>query len=92
MPATHHIISVRWVSLEGLSCEELLQRFTDKQRRRIYSKRVLGLDACGNPLESLEGLGAYSQLTSLSLARCRLSDFGHAVRALLAPSMPLSSP
>lgn len=60
MPPTYHSITVKWVGLEGLSSEELLQRFTDKQRKRIYSKRVLGLDACGNPLQSLEGLEAYS--------------------------------
>ncbi|KAL0023512.1 hypothetical protein WJX79_006039 [Trebouxia sp. C0005] len=76
MPATYHSITVRWVGLEGLSCEELLQRFTDKQRKRIYSKRVLGLDACGNPLQSLEGLEAYSQLVSLSIARCQLTRLG----------------
>jgi len=65
--------------LEGLSCDELLQRFTDKQRRRIYSKRVLGLDACGNPLGSLDGLEAYSQLVSLSMARCQLESLGATV-------------
>ena len=79
MPATYHIITVRWVNLDGMSCEELLQRFTDKQRRRIFSRRVLGLDACGNPLESLEGLQAYSQLTCLSLARCRLTAIENTV-------------
>ena len=73
MPAAYHSIAVRWVGLAGLSCEELLQRFTDKQRRRIYSRRVLGLDACGNALEALDGLQAYTQLMSLSLARCSVS-------------------
>ena len=80
MPLTYHSIAVRWVALEGLSCEELLQRFTDKQRRRIYSKRVLGLDACGNQLGSLEGLEAYCQLASLSMARCKLSSLASTVR------------
>lgn len=71
---THHTITARWVGLEGLSCEALLQRFTDKQRRRIHSKRVLGLDACGNSLNTLIGLDAYTQMHSLSVARCRLDD------------------
>ncbi|KAL0022610.1 hypothetical protein WJX77_009755 [Trebouxia sp. C0004] len=76
MPPTYPIITVKWVGLESLSSEELLQRFTDKQRKRICSKRVLGLDACGNPLKSLEGLEAYSQLVSLSMARCQLTSLG----------------
>lgn len=79
MPSTHHSITVRWVGLEGLSCEELLQRFTDKQRKRIYSKRVLGLDACGNPLSALTGVEAYTQLLSLSLAWCKLVIISHTV-------------
>ena len=79
MPSTHHSITARWVGLEGLSCEELLQRFTDKQRRRIYSKRVLGLDACGNSLDTLTGLEAYTQLHSLSVARCKLHDLSSTV-------------
>ncbi|KAL3131410.1 hypothetical protein ABBQ38_007722 [Trebouxia sp. C0009 RCD-2024] len=79
MPSTHHSVTARWVGLEGLSCEALLQRFTDKQRRRIHSKRVLGLDACGNPLNTLIGLDAYTQLHSLSVARCRLDDLSNTV-------------
>ncbi len=80
MPPTYHSITVNWVGLEGLSSEELLQRFTDKQRKRVCSKRVLGLDACGNPLQSLEGLEAYSQLVSLSMARCQMTSLGCTVR------------
>lgn len=74
MPSTHHTITVRGVGLAGLACEELLQRFTDKQRRRIYSKRVLGLDASGNPLSALTGVEAFTQLLSLSLASCKLKN------------------
>lgn len=79
MPSTYHSITVRWVGLAGVSCEELLQRFTDKQRKRIYSKRVLGLDACGNPLSALTGVEAYTQLLSLSLARCKLESMNDTV-------------
>ncbi|DBA98927.1 TPA: hypothetical protein ACH3X1_014672 [Trebouxia sp. C0004] len=82
MPPTYPIITVKWVGLESLSSEELLQRFTDKQRKRICSKRVLGLDACGNPLKSLEGLEAYSQLVSLSMARCQLTSLGCTLQVL----------
>lgn len=83
MPVTEQSITVRWVGIEGLSCEELLQRFTDKQRKRTYSKRVLGLDACGNPLKSLDGLEAYSHLMSLSMSKCQLTSIEGMVRSAI---------
>ena len=91
MPATYHSIAVRWVGLEGLSCEELLQRFSDKQRRRIYSNHVLGLDASGNALETLDGLDAYTQLLSLSLAKCKLETLESTVSFWSSSHLQLGS-
>lgn len=88
MPSTYHSITARWVGLKGLSCEDLLQRCTDKQRKRVYSKRVLGLDACGNSLDTLTGVEAYTQLLSLSVAKCRLDGVNLTVSVTITSAAP----